>query len=116
MTTKTNLISIRNSSDIKLNGITAETESENGTIKRVTLTDSDGNKFICTDGYPARFLIPEPPKMKTAYRLTGTFKGLPVDETFDHEDQALGRKHEISGYTECDTMTITKTEVEDKAD
>jgi hypothetical protein len=111
-----NLQSIKSVNDISLQGITAEMEQENGQLRRLVLRDAVGGMFILAGDYGFRALIKAPPKMVKKWVLTGEFRGLPVNQQFEHEHDANARLNEIQGREECLTMTVQQIEVPEDAD
>ncbi len=87
---------VKNDSELKLNGITFDVLRVNGIIKNLTMKDSDNNIVqIMVNNYDVAVCVPEPPTMVTKYRVHGTVVGVPVDHLFDTDYDA---RNSIEAY------------------
>lgn len=103
---------IKTAGDISLDGVKAEIEMHNGSVKSIELTDAKGARVkACLDSYSLSVLIPAKPEMKDAALLKGEFRGLPVKELFDHDYEARDRMREITGGHDDGSLTIEKVKV-----
>lgn len=103
---------IKTASEITLDGIKAEIEMHNGSVKSVELTDAKGGRLkACLDSYSLSILIPAKPEMKDAYLLKGEFRGLSVKELFEQEYEAKQRLRDITDGGDENALTIEKVKV-----
>lgn len=108
-------ITAKSASDIRLKGIVVEFEIADGRTKSATLTDEDGNVVKFTQESYSNFCVyvPEPPKKVTKYRLAGEVMGLPVDEIFEQEHEAMHRRNQLASAMHNEPeLTIEQVEVE----
>ena len=101
---------VKKDSELALEGITIERETHDTHSRQVTFTDAKGNKVRVTADYGMNIVVPAPPEMVTRYRLTGSYKGLAVSETFEYEHEANDRLREFSDAEE-DGLKVEKVEV-----
>lgn len=103
---------IKGVGDIALDGIKAEIEMHNGSVKSIELSDGKGGRLKASlDSYSLCLLVPAKPKMKDAHLLKGEFRGLPVKELFEQEYEAKQRLREITDGSDDGALTIEKVKV-----
>lgn len=90
-----NLISAKKNSDIQLPGLCADIERIDGAIKTITLSCGDKVVVIRADWSGLIVSVPAPPKMVKRWRLSGSFKGLKVDESFETMSEATARMEDL---------------------
>lgn len=110
-----NLKTIKNASDMKLDGVTFECEFRDKTLAAVTCTDKSGNlvRFVL-ENYAVRALVLAPAEKKTVHVVTGTVKvlGSKVREEFEEPYQASDRRAELESADVLDEVAVTVEEVE----
>jgi hypothetical protein len=87
---------VKKDSQIKLAGITVETEYRDASLYVITLRDANGGMVRISGGYGITTLVPAIPAMVKRYRLSGKFGGLvDVCEDFGNEHDAKARLSEF---------------------
>lgn len=106
----------KSTSDIRLAGITAETEFVDGSLKRLLLRDANGGVLVIREsGYTMSVEVPAPPETVKRYRLAGTFAGLAVSQDFEEHYAAAEAKREYEQRLRSDedsTLAVALVDVE----
>jgi hypothetical protein len=83
--------------EVLLDGVTVEVDRNENSFVSVTLTDASGHKIrVRKNDYSIVLEVPKPAETKEKFAVTGTLRGVPVSETFEHEYEALQRKNDLS--------------------
>lgn len=110
-----NLISIKKTDDMKLDGIKIDAEWRDKSLAALTLTDASGNVVrIATEAYQCRAYVAAPAEKKKVHVLIGAVPTLatPIREEFDDEYSATIRKHELEGAGVIEHATVAIEEIE----
>lgn len=88
------MVKVKSAREIVLQGVRAELETMDGSIKSITLTDAGGRMVKVSQDYYTALLVtvPAPPEFQTKYRVTGRYAGCALDPTAcDSEQEAEER-------------------------
>lgn len=102
--------SVKEGTDITLNGVSVELDWTNNSIVGVKVSDETGNALRVTKGDYSELKVLVPATVEK-YRLHGTYCGLNIDQVFDDEGAAKDKKTEIAGLGEATELEITKVKV-----
>lgn len=105
---------IKTASELKLNGVAVEFNTEGDSVKEIILS-AHGQRFIVkpSESYSSAIKIFRADKFKMEKRhvLAGEFCGLTVNEAFDLKYDADTRKSELGQKGDTSGLTITEKEV-----
>lgn len=110
-----NFVSVKNASEIKLDGITVALDKANDSLKAVYLSDGKGGVLrIVLDSYSICAQVPAPPKKEKRYVLRGTVDGIGrIERQFESQFDADQARREIESKLRGDfDFTVTHEEVE----
>lgn len=107
---------IKKGSDVSLEGVTMEFEREDGSIKRVTITDAKGNRVRLSGaqyGNGLGVFTPAPPPMKEQHVVKATVAGLPIEARFDDLSGANAKARElIQAGVDADVVTVEEPDID----
>lgn len=109
------LQSIKNPSDLKLDGVTFACEYHDKTLKSVTAKDVAGNVVVFTvDTYTFKALVPAPPEKKRVNVVTARVReiGTPIREEFEESYEAIQRRSELERSGVCEDVALDTADVE----
>lgn len=110
-----NLVSIKRTDDMKLEGVQIEAEWRDKQLARVTLTDANGKiVHFALENYCVRAYVQAPPEKKQAHVVTGAVPtlGTPIREEFDDAYAATVRKHELESAGVIENASVVIEEIE----
>lgn len=99
-----NLVSIKKTGDMKLDGIAIDAEWRDKSLAALTLTDGSGNVIrIATENYQCRAYVQAPPEKKSMHVVTATVPvlGAQIREEYEEAYEATSRRGalEDGGFT-----------------
>lgn len=110
--------SVKNSEDTSIEGVFMEFIKEDNKIVSVEIRDMEGNLVVIkkADEYSndLKVLIPEPPKVKQQFRLSGLIGYLNVQQEFDTLAEAEDKKYSLettNTFEKCE-LSITEQTLE----
>ena len=104
-------VQVKSPADITLDGVTVELDwTDTSTINSIIVRDNKGNALRVIKGEYSGMRAMIPATIEK-YRLHGTCCGLGIDQTFDDEDAAEDRKHEIDELGDKAQLKIEKVRV-----
>src|SRR3990167_5907649 len=111
-----NLISIKRTDDLKLEGIKIDAEWRDKELAALTLTDAKGNIVrIATENYTVRAYVTAPVEKKMVYVVTGIVPtlGTPIREEHENDFEAQNRKRELehAGVIENAATAVEEIEI-----
>ena len=110
-----NLVSIKKTGDMRLDGVTIDAEWRDKSLAAVTLTDANGHVVrFALENYRVGAYIQAPPEKKTVHVVAGKVRGLgtEVREQFDDAYSANSRRSEIEQADVLEDLTVTTEDVE----
>ena len=110
-----NWVSVKNTKEIVLAGISVDAEWRDKTLAAVTLTDVNGSAVrLVLENYAVRALVPAPAEKKQVHVVTGAVPtlGAPIREEFEDAYAATVRKHELEAAGVIDNAEVKVEEVE----
>lgn len=112
------LKSVKNASELKLDGVKVELAELDGSLQSVRFEDAAGHVVVVSmNHYALHAAIPAPKATVTKYRLHGTLGKVlgAVDATFDSQREAEARRDELNeelGYAASVSLSIDPVTVE----
>jgi hypothetical protein len=104
----------KTASSLKLDGITIETDFTGTSFNSLILTDANGRKIrVRTTGYSTYLEIPATPATEKKHVLSGTLRGLPVNEVFDDQWSADKRRDDLMRGIGLEDETLLTVEEKD---
>lgn len=103
---------VKTAKDITLEGIKAELVFGDGSIKRMILRDAKGGYMeFSVENYSVHAYIPAPPEMKDSWKITGTIKGIKIEEVIEDEHEARQKFNYLDGTEGVENLVNEKISV-----
>lgn len=110
-----NLVSIKRTDDMKLEGVKIDAEWRDKQLARVTLTDANGKiVHFALENYCVKAYVQAPAEKKKVHVVTGNVPtlGTAIREEYEQDYEAQSRKQELEYANVIENAAVAVEEIE----